>query len=37
MQPLGTKLRLTGASQTIVRNLPRGLAPAMLYREPGDR
>jgi hypothetical protein len=37
MQPLGAELRLSGAGQSLVGNLPGGLAPAMFHRETGDR
>ena len=37
MQTLGAELRLSGAGQTRVGDLPGGLAPAMLDREAGDR
>ena len=36
MKPFGAELRLARAGQTRIRNLPRGLATAMLYREAGD-
>ena len=37
MKPFGADLRLSGARQTRIGNLPGGLATATLYREAGDR